>query len=431
LAAVAAKPVAQEDVTAADGEAMDMAPQRTQLDIEAALSGVIGKLQQLADKQVQLKQAIEQRWLDDLRQFHGRYPVKTEMALLAAEKSKLFVNLTRSKCNSWEARLGDLLFPTDDKNWGIIPSPAPHLSAQAEKLMLAAKAAAQSATDAHQSGDPTGGAAIAAQGNDAAQQSVSIQDAIEEAEKRCGLMESEIDTQLKDSDYNIRSREVIRDAIKLGTGVMKGPVTSQKLRRSWKPDAANSNTPPTAAGDMGATAGAMTSDAAAAPAYSPQQPTDLRPWKAPATPLTNVGPQQPGTAYVLDLQPDPAPEFVWVDPWSYFPDMSARTPDEAEFSFERHLWNGKQIRKAVPTCCAPTPPQPSRPIGPSSAKSRRTAPSSAWKPATRSGSSTASLRTKTCSTSRRRRATTMSSTSCPTTRCWKCRSLSGSAKASC
>jgi hypothetical protein len=66
LAAVAAKPVAQEDVTAADGEAMDMAPQRTQLDIEAALSGVIGKLQQLADKQVQLKQAIEQRWLDDL-----------------------------------------------------------------------------------------------------------------------------------------------------------------------------------------------------------------------------------------------------------------------------------------------------------------------------------------------------------------------------
>lgn len=315
-----------------DGEA---APVRSQFDIEAALVGTIGKLQALADKQVHLKSMIEQRWLEDLRQFHGRYDTTTEQQLKDAKtKSKVFVNLTRAKVNSWEARLTDLLFPTDDKNWGIKPAPSPQLAEAAKRAVQIANQAAQKATEAHQGGDPAQGAAIAAQGNSAAQAGASIQDEIDEAEKRAGLMEAEIETQLRESDYNIRSRQVIRDSVKIGTGVMKGPVTSQKLRRSW----AKVTTAPAAL---------------MPPANDASQPQDLRPWMGdqpqpqPQTAPQPAGATAPGSAFQLNLSPDPAPEFLWIDPWSYFPDMSARTPDEAEFHFERHLWNAKQIRDAV------------------------------------------------------------------------------------
>lgn len=310
-----------------DGEGA--APAKSHLDIEAALTGVIVKLQGLADQQVQLKQTIEQRWLDDLRQFHGRYSVKLEADLAKAEKSSLFVNLTRSKVNSWEARLSDLLFPTDDKNWGIKPTPAPHLVEGALQAIRAAKDAAEKATQAHQQGDTEGGAQIAEQGNIAADHANSLQEEMDEAVKRAGLMEAEIETQLRVSDYNIRCRGVIRDMVKLGSGVMKGPVTSNRLRRSWK------------------LVGTPANDATAQPdPVTPTPVTDLRAWKGQggAAP-TPQG--QTGGAYQLDTQPDPAPEFVWIDPWSYFPDMSARTVEEAEFHFERHLWNAKQLRAAV------------------------------------------------------------------------------------
>lgn len=372
---------------------------RSQLDIEAALSGVIDKLQRMADQQVQAKQAIEQRWLEDLRQFHGRYDVATEKRLADAKKSKLFVNLTRAKVNSWDARLTDLLFPTDDKNWGIKPVPAPHLSQAVRDSIKIAQQAAQDATAAHQAGNPQQGAQIAAQGQSAADAGASIQDEMDAAEKSADLMEQEIDTQLKESDYNIRTREVIRDSVKLGTGVMKGPITNNRLRRAWATQAqiaargpapspfasfkgqsanvaaaqtaagvtgaspmpangpvaqpANANTPSnaggaydptqgTAAPDMSSVAGMPApNDAMAAPA-SPMGTA-----QAPQAQPLNLDAQAPGTGWVLDMQPDPAPEFVRVDPWNYFPDMSARTPEEAEFHFERHLWNNKQLRAAV------------------------------------------------------------------------------------
>jgi hypothetical protein len=145
------------------------------------------------------------------------------------------------------------------------------------------------------------------------------------------------------------------------------------MRRTWKPAPANDSAAPAAVSDQLGTAGAPGADTASSP-YTPAQGTgtptprapqagapdptqgaataDLRSQTYQPTPASqppDVAPTAPGTAYVLDQQPDPAPEFLWVDPWSFFPDMSARTPDEAEFSFERHLWNAKQLRKAVKT----------------------------------------------------------------------------------
>ena len=86
------------------------------------------RLQSKADDQVQQRYSIDERWLDDLRQFNGQYDKVTAATLAASGGSKLFVNITRNKVNAAEARLIDILFPTDDRNWGIQPTPVPYLS---------------------------------------------------------------------------------------------------------------------------------------------------------------------------------------------------------------------------------------------------------------------------------------------------------------
>ncbi len=74
------------------------------------------RLRAKADDQVKRRFSIEERWLDDLRQFNGQYDKVTAAKLAASGGSKLYVNITRNKVNAAEARLIDILFPTDERN---------------------------------------------------------------------------------------------------------------------------------------------------------------------------------------------------------------------------------------------------------------------------------------------------------------------------
>ena len=76
-------------------------------------------------RQISQKQEIEKRWLDDVRHFNGLPDSETQTKISAQQNknaSTVFVNLTRSKTNNGESKLGDLVLPTDDRNWGIQPS---------------------------------------------------------------------------------------------------------------------------------------------------------------------------------------------------------------------------------------------------------------------------------------------------------------------
>lgn len=143
---------------------------------------------------------VEKRWLEDYRQFHGEYDPETAEKLKESEGSEIYVNLTRNKTNAFEARLSDMLFPTDDRNWGIKPTPVPDLAELVEKddqegedarrIMAAAKAAAEAMT-------------------------------------------TEIEDQLNESDYPAICRDAIHDAALLGTGIIKGPVVVGRTIKQW------------------------------------------------------------------------------------------------------------------------------------------------------------------------------------------------------
>jgi hypothetical protein len=222
------------------------------------------RLTRMAHEQVQSRASLEQRWLEDLRQYHGEYDPVTSANLQDSEGSKVFVNITRNKTNAAEARLQDMLFPTDDRNWGIGPTPVPEL-----------EGVEPGETALGPNGEPVDLSQIAEQVKRV-------------AKKKARAMQDEINDQLKEGRYQIKCRDVIHDAALLGTGVIKGPVIVGRTKKRWD---------------------------------------------------TQGGISQ------LTIQEALEPSAERVDPWDFFPDMSARHIEEAEFIFERHLWTKRQLRE--------------------------------------------------------------------------------------
>lgn len=278
--------------------------------LRAKLMTIVGRLESEASDRVAKRLHIEERWVEDLLQYHGKYDYKTEQALNETDKSKLNINLTRPKTDAMSARLMDLLFPTDDKNWGIQPTPVPRLQSQAEKAAQAARKLAEEAKAAQEAaaieGQPVDEQQVAqakelqAEAEATKAKAAQLQAVIEEARGRAELMTQEIDDQLKESLYHAVKRDQIEDACKLGTGVTKGPVTGDRVRKGWKE----------------------------------QQGEDGQPVQGQFELKMSVGEQ---------------PAMRHVDIWSFFPDMDARTPEESEGFFERHLMNTKKLRKLAQT----------------------------------------------------------------------------------
>ena len=169
------------------------------------------RLQRLADEQVKAKADIEQRWLDDLRAYHGKYDDQTIQRIKQNEGSEIYVNVTRHKCNTAESRLIDLLFPADDKNWTIQSTPVPELEEAAKSEHVV--------TD--ESGQPLPVAELAKQ-------------RIQEANRKAKAMEREIEDQLIQAGYPAKCRDAIHDAVIFGTGIIKAPVVIGKVKKRWE-----------------------------------------------------------------------------------------------------------------------------------------------------------------------------------------------------
>jgi hypothetical protein len=258
--------------------------------IKQAVGTIVIRLENDAIRRVGQRNLIEKRWIEDLEQIHGEYDEKTYKKLDAAKKSTLFINQTRPKTNACAARLADMLFPTDDKNWGISPTPVPALTQTAQQVADAGAKAAQEANKALEQGDPARAAEITGGFNQVAQVGVQAKAEMDEAKRRASAMQDEIEDQLRECRYNEAARKVIEDACRIGTGVMKGPIANtERSRRGW-------------------TKG-------------------------------NDG------VFRLGFNEDPRPGYYRVDPWSFFPESDALTIEESESFFERHLMRPNKFRQ--------------------------------------------------------------------------------------
>ena len=178
---------------------------------------------------------VDKRWLEDEDQYNSKdnvnraasqmmtsveqgYPVTTQGA--KPNRSTVYIGMTRQKTNAAEARIADILLPTDDRNWGIQPTPNPILSSLS--------------SDDTPADDPRTGAPILdpKTGKQIRKKDVA-RAVIEAARRKADAMQTEIDDQLTECDYNGELRKVIHDAAKLGTGVLKGPIVMNRTRKAW------------------------------------------------------------------------------------------------------------------------------------------------------------------------------------------------------
>ena len=260
-----------------------LADEEARMQIEQMVQVFGAGLQRKFDIQVGLKEELEQRWLNDLRHFNGRYDRDTEMKMAEAANSdgpkknasRIFVNLTRAKTNVAESKWVDLVLPTDDRNWGIKPTPVPEVS----KALT---------DDEPMDALADGSVAVDPETQEPYKKSDMAESIMEEAKEAAELMQTEIDDQLVEAKYNAVCREVIHDAVTIGTGIMKGPMVERAAKKKWV---------------------------------------------------------QEGEDWALSAEQDTRPTANRVDPWNFFPDMSATRWEDCEFVFERHLVTRKQLRK--------------------------------------------------------------------------------------
>lgn len=157
---------------------------------------------------------IENRWLEDLRQFKGKYEPDEE-ARIHKNKSRTFTRMTRVKVKSATARLMDLVFPAgSEDNWSITPTPVPNI---APNPYVLAKITAQLQRT------PT---------SDEISQ-ILMAEATYASEK----MQQEIRDQLAEIKYRRIMKSVIHSGNLFGTGVMKGPLVNRKSSKAWTLDA--------------------------------------------------------------------------------------------------------------------------------------------------------------------------------------------------
>jgi hypothetical protein len=180
-------------------------------------------------------------------------------------RSTVFLNITRPYCDAASAKVADMLLPTDDRNWGIKPTPVPLLvSALKDETPIPAElAGAASQAGVTPQGAPAmptpqgstpdvsalqGGAQAmldqqqppAAPGQPPAKPPAppTVADlarkAVAMATEKAEIAEKQIEDWHSECQYNAEVRKVIEDCAKLGTGILKGPFPMRKTRRAMR-----------------------------------------------------------------------------------------------------------------------------------------------------------------------------------------------------
>ena len=282
---------------------------------------------------------VEKRWKEDLDQYMGRdeatkqtasmmdsaeqgYPVTNKGA--KPQRSTVFVNITRPKTNTAIARIQNMLLPTDDRNFGLKPSPSPDLTEQAKQDALKAAGiesgqAPQATGQAPQApamgaqapvmapgqppqapgapaapaGPPPPATVAAAIGTQWPTPSAQAQ--LDVAAGKARAMQDEIDDQLQECQFNREARMMLSDTGILGTGILKGPIVVNQRFKSWQP---------------------------------------------------LVDPSGGPTVHVLEIKVEAKPASQRVDPWNFFPDPSCGDDIHAGMGvFEQVAYTSKQLRE--------------------------------------------------------------------------------------
>jgi len=228
------------------------------------------------------RKSKESQWLESLRLYlgslssynlvTGEYPFGVSEDKNSVHRPE--VNIVRNKCETAISQTMTFQFAAGDKNWDLRPPQSFEVDeydvAQMQQLLQPSQP------------DPSG--------QQAPPQPLSKDDIIN---AKISLMEAEMQTHLENTSYGVESRKAGWDRVVLGTGVMKLPTNSTKLRK----------------------------------VYQKQQTSTGQVIRVPHMQIENV------------------PCVYRVNPWYWFPDDTVTDVRDAEDSIEIHPMSKTQLRE--------------------------------------------------------------------------------------
>ena len=189
----------------------------------AAIEGLVSA--RLRDAiQAKENSGIEQIWLEDEDQYNGYDAVnpptagpnntkeQREAEKKPSPRSTVFLNITKPKTDTAVSRVTEMCVPHDDRPWEVTHTPVPELE----------KAAAGQDTRMIQLAD----------GQQAPAMDVA-KAAITRARESAKRMADHIEDWMVEGNVYAEWRKVIRDAGRIGTGVVKGPFPVMRKDKKW------------------------------------------------------------------------------------------------------------------------------------------------------------------------------------------------------
>jgi hypothetical protein len=155
---------------------------------------------------------IEQDWIEDEEYYQGiddanrAYArswvasIKRNTAYMqpqSADRSVVFMNITRPYVDAAAARVSDMLLPTDDRAWALKPAPVPEVPPDSPEFQIRIQL-------------------------------------VEAEKRRCEGMQDTIDDALIETNWHAEVRTLIEDCARIGSGVLKGPYPKQSRENQYR-----------------------------------------------------------------------------------------------------------------------------------------------------------------------------------------------------
>lgn len=196
---------------------------------KAEVDRLHGYFTTMRDKWVQHRATsdVEKRWRRNAQLYFGERTESTgefentlrngppARKVTDGNRSRVVINIVRPKVDQATARMCEILFPVDDRNWDIKPTPIPEI--------------ADMTGDDRPTVDPMTGQPTGMTANDEANV------VMEAAKKAAEAMRNSIDDSLTECQYNGQSRKMVENGVRLGTGLMYGPFPARQTSKVWLP----------------------------------------------------------------------------------------------------------------------------------------------------------------------------------------------------
>ena len=228
----------QEALAVGEPDVMDEQEQARQLAIFQSLSAsIIARRKEAIDHRS--NSGIEQEWIEDEEFYAGiddgnrhehanatTKPLAGGSSPLRRDRaygSTVVPNITAPYVDAAAARIGDMLLPTDDRNFALDPTPIPDLGEAVQTLI-------------EQSQGPTPPMAVPMPDGSMAtieEVDAKLKQTKAEAQRKAEKAQTRIDDWLVECDYHGELREVIDDCARVGSGVIKGPTPVRRKLNNW------------------------------------------------------------------------------------------------------------------------------------------------------------------------------------------------------